>query len=150
MWTLGLRPCNSFSGNICFKFLVLCLCGESTKIVLSLDNVQVTPALWWATSCCRVTSTSQRTTWLFTQTSLATSLGYVYPYVIPYTNVSTPLPPPPTPITRVRQLGVHATCPSKFPFFCAYTVKKYRFLRPQLFFYSVKLEGMWGWVCNCL
>ena len=28
MWKLGLRPCNSFSGNICFKFSLLCLCSE--------------------------------------------------------------------------------------------------------------------------
>jgi hypothetical protein len=27
MWKLGLRPCNSFSGNICFEFSVLCLCS---------------------------------------------------------------------------------------------------------------------------
>ncbi len=26
MWKLGLRPCNSFSGSICFEFLILCLC----------------------------------------------------------------------------------------------------------------------------
>jgi hypothetical protein len=26
MWKLGLRPHNSFSGNICFEFSVLCLC----------------------------------------------------------------------------------------------------------------------------
>ncbi len=26
MWKLGLRPRKSFSGNICFKFSVLCLC----------------------------------------------------------------------------------------------------------------------------
>ncbi len=27
MWKLGLRPCNSFSGNTCFEFSVLCLCS---------------------------------------------------------------------------------------------------------------------------
>jgi hypothetical protein len=27
MWKLELRPNNSFSGNICFEFSVLCLCG---------------------------------------------------------------------------------------------------------------------------
>jgi hypothetical protein len=27
MWKLGLRPSNSFSGNICFEFSVLCLCS---------------------------------------------------------------------------------------------------------------------------
>ncbi len=27
MWKLGLWPCNSFSGNICFEFSVLCLCS---------------------------------------------------------------------------------------------------------------------------
>ncbi len=28
IWKSGLRPCNSFSGNICFKFSVWCLCSE--------------------------------------------------------------------------------------------------------------------------
>ncbi len=27
MWKLALMPCNSFSGNICFECLVLCLCS---------------------------------------------------------------------------------------------------------------------------
>ncbi len=27
MWKLGLRPSNSFSGNICFEFSELCLCS---------------------------------------------------------------------------------------------------------------------------
>jgi hypothetical protein len=27
IWKSGLRPCNSFSGNICFEFSVLCLCS---------------------------------------------------------------------------------------------------------------------------
>ncbi len=27
MWKLGLRPCNSFSENVCFEFSVLCLCS---------------------------------------------------------------------------------------------------------------------------
>ncbi len=30
MWKLGLWPRNSFSGNICFEFSVLCLCSEYT------------------------------------------------------------------------------------------------------------------------
>ncbi len=30
MWKLGLRPHNSFSGNICFEFSVLCLCSVWT------------------------------------------------------------------------------------------------------------------------
>jgi hypothetical protein len=29
MWKLGLWPRNSFSGNICFEFFILVLCGES-------------------------------------------------------------------------------------------------------------------------
>ncbi len=29
MWTLGLWPWNSFSGNICFEFSVLCLCNAA-------------------------------------------------------------------------------------------------------------------------
>jgi hypothetical protein len=29
MWKLGVRPSNSFSVNICFEFLVLCLCSEA-------------------------------------------------------------------------------------------------------------------------
>ncbi len=29
MWTLGLWPWNSFSGNICFEFSVLCLCSAA-------------------------------------------------------------------------------------------------------------------------
>jgi hypothetical protein len=28
-WQLGLRPHNSFSGNICFEFSVLCLCSAA-------------------------------------------------------------------------------------------------------------------------
>ncbi len=30
-WKLGLRPRNSFSGNICFEFSVLCLCSALTS-----------------------------------------------------------------------------------------------------------------------
>jgi hypothetical protein len=30
MWKLGLWPRNSFSGNICFKFSVLCLCSAAS------------------------------------------------------------------------------------------------------------------------
>ncbi len=29
MWKLGVWPSNSFSGNICLEFLVLCLCSEA-------------------------------------------------------------------------------------------------------------------------
>jgi hypothetical protein len=46
MWKLGLKPCNSFSGNICFEFLVLSLCSASllshlfwTEVVLFSVNV---------------------------------------------------------------------------------------------------------------
>jgi hypothetical protein len=31
MWKLGLWPRNSFSGNICFEFLVLVLCSAVKK-----------------------------------------------------------------------------------------------------------------------
>jgi hypothetical protein len=31
MWKLGQRPCNSFSGNICLKFSVLCLCSARVE-----------------------------------------------------------------------------------------------------------------------
>ncbi len=34
MWKLGLRPRNFFSGNICFKFSVLCLRNVVSKVVL--------------------------------------------------------------------------------------------------------------------
>jgi hypothetical protein len=30
MWKLGQRPRNSFSGNICLEFSVLCLCSGET------------------------------------------------------------------------------------------------------------------------
>jgi hypothetical protein len=33
MWKLGLRPCNSFSGNICFEFSVLRLCSAKPEDV---------------------------------------------------------------------------------------------------------------------
>ncbi len=32
MWKLGMRSPNSFSGNICFEFLALCLCSVSTDL----------------------------------------------------------------------------------------------------------------------
>ncbi len=35
MWKLGLRPHNSFSGNICFEFSVLCLCSARTGLLKS-------------------------------------------------------------------------------------------------------------------
>jgi hypothetical protein len=35
MLKLGLRPRNSFSGNICFKFSLLCLCSVSTVYAVS-------------------------------------------------------------------------------------------------------------------
>ncbi len=34
MWKLGLRPHNSFSGNICFEFLLLCLCSACSLLAL--------------------------------------------------------------------------------------------------------------------
>ncbi len=34
MWKLGLRPCNSFYGNICFEFSVLCLCSVGRRVLL--------------------------------------------------------------------------------------------------------------------
>ncbi len=87
-------------------------------LALSLDNVQDIHALWWGTSYCRVTSTSQRTTWLFTQTSSATSLGYVSLYVITIRKEKELTPPPP--LARGIDSKAKATCPSKFPaFVCA-------------------------------
>ena len=35
MWKVGLRPGNSFSGNICFKFWVLCLCSAPRHLSMS-------------------------------------------------------------------------------------------------------------------
>jgi hypothetical protein len=32
MWKLGLWPCDSFSGNICFEFSVLVLCSASIEL----------------------------------------------------------------------------------------------------------------------
>jgi hypothetical protein len=43
----------------------------------SMCFLQVTPAPWWGTSCCKATSTLQRTMSPFTPTSLDTSHGFV-------------------------------------------------------------------------
>jgi hypothetical protein len=32
MWKLGLRPCNSFTGNICFKFFSCCVFAVHLKL----------------------------------------------------------------------------------------------------------------------
>jgi hypothetical protein len=32
------RPCNSFSGNICFEFSLLCLCSASTILKLEKED----------------------------------------------------------------------------------------------------------------
>ncbi len=44
MWKLGLTSCNSFSENICFKFLISCLCSVAdvgkTARVLSVSLIQ--------------------------------------------------------------------------------------------------------------
>ncbi len=39
MWKLGLTPLNSFSGNICFKFSVLCLCSVVSRVILAKGTV---------------------------------------------------------------------------------------------------------------
>ncbi len=39
MWKLILRPRNSFSGNICFEFSLLCLCSVSTILKLGKKNI---------------------------------------------------------------------------------------------------------------
>ncbi len=37
MWKLGLRPCSSFSGNICFEFSVLCLCRVEYQLARNAE-----------------------------------------------------------------------------------------------------------------
>ncbi len=42
---LGLRPRDSFSGNICFEFSVLCLCSAHLELQLVCPVVQYEPSL---------------------------------------------------------------------------------------------------------
>jgi hypothetical protein len=49
MWKLGLWPCNSFSGNICFEFSVLVLC--SVVMTASFLQQSSKSSSWWR-GCC--------------------------------------------------------------------------------------------------
>jgi hypothetical protein len=51
MWKVGLWPHNSFSGNICFEFSVLCLCSVRRYKVLGSIYVLVITSL---PCCCSV------------------------------------------------------------------------------------------------
>ncbi len=65
MYELGLQPCNSFSGNICFKFSVLCLC--SVVLHLGIEKYHYMP--WHQASesasdvpsCVHCTATARQT-----------------------------------------------------------------------------------------
>ncbi len=46
MWKLGLRPRNSFSGNICFKFSVLGLCSVALKLNYRDEKYEDTALRW--------------------------------------------------------------------------------------------------------
>ncbi len=51
MWKLGLMPHNSFSGNICFEFSVLCLCSawpqDRLKLQLLLTDTELKVKVAW-------------------------------------------------------------------------------------------------------
>ncbi len=54
MWKLGLRPQNSFSGNICFKISVFCLCSVATDAYRAAEHPRPLP--WDDLSCTRLWS----------------------------------------------------------------------------------------------
>ncbi len=96
MWKWGLRPHNSFSGNICFEFSVLCLCSVSCCRMWTVWMI-IVPNLRWrtfrdwtirATDVQRMGS-SPRGKW---STSVLTLTSQTQSKLLPFIYITSPAP----------------------------------------------------------